>query len=134
MYFTGLPNCPSMKKYSPALLFTSLVMIVVIHTGCYYNTEEELYGTSCDTINVKYSTTINGLLSTYGCYGCHSGPGAISNLRLDSHLALSSNINRVWGAINHVSGFVPMPDGGGKMSDCDRKKIKAWMDAGMPNN
>jgi len=123
-----------MKRFSPALFFILAVMFVVSLAGCYYNTEEELYGTACDTTNVKYSTTITGLLSTYGCYGCHTGPGAISNLRLDSHLALSSNISRVWGAINHVSGFVPMPDGGGKMSDCDIKKIKVWMDAGTPNN
>ena len=36
----------------------------VFLTGCYYDVEEELYGT-CHTGNVTYSTTITGIINGY---------------------------------------------------------------------
>lgn len=38
------------------------------------------------------------------------------------------------GNIRHDPGFVAMPQGGGKLADCDIALIKAWVDAGAPNN
>lgn len=102
--------------------------------GCYYDVEEELYGTGCNAGTVTYSSTIKGLLSGYGCLGCHSGGNANGGVQLDAHATVVTNINRVWGAINHHSGYRQMPDGGSKMSPCDISKVKAWIDAGTPNN
>jgi hypothetical protein len=38
------------------------------------------------------------------------------------------------GAITHAPGFTPMPQGGAKLPACEIAKIKAWVDAGSPNN
>ena len=51
-----------MKKAAIVLMIISSGLIVCFSiTGCYYDNEEELYGTSCDTTNVTYSSTITGL-------------------------------------------------------------------------
>lgn len=110
---------------------------MMVAAGCYYDNEEELYGAcEADAVSVKYSTTVTTILNSYGCTGCHSGGAPSGNINLTAHAsvkAVAAN-GRLYGAISHSSGFQPMPQGGGKMSDCDIKKMKAWIDAGSPNN
>lgn len=38
------------------------------------------------------------------------------------------------GNIRHDAGFPAMPQGGAKLDDCKIALIKAWVDAGAPNN
>ena len=111
-------------------------MILLGTTGCYYDNEEELYNCSVDAANIKYSTTINNLLTSYGCTGCHGTIAPSGNIRLNSHAGVKSvaDDGRLYGAINHAPGYQPMPQGSAKMNACDIKKIKAWIDAGAPNN
>lgn len=121
----------NMKKIAAILIFGSVVV-----TGCFYDSEEELYGVNCNTTNVSYATTVNVLLQQHGCIGCHSGPAPNGTVNLQGHanvqtVALSG---RLYGAISHSAGYKPMPQGGQKMNDCDIKKIKSWIDAGALNN
>ena len=114
-----------------------LFLFCIILTGCYYDKEEELYGAAtCDATNVQYSTTITGLLNTYGCVGCHSGSAPSGNISLQDFTGVKTTAQngKLLGSINHSSGFSPMPKGGGKMSACEISKIKAWIDAGAVNN
>jgi hypothetical protein len=116
------------------LILSGIVAFIV--SSCYYDKEDLLYGTNCDTTGVTYSTTIRSLLNNYGCLGCHIGgnpPGGI-NLETHANVKIMVDNGRLFGAINHLPGFRPMPDGGGKMSPCDINKVKAWIDAGAPNN
>jgi hypothetical protein len=55
---------------------------------------------------------------------------------LDTYAGVKAKVDdkRLWGAINHFDTFSPMPQGYGKMSDCDIKKVGAWINAGAPNN
>ena len=41
---------------------------------------------------------------------------------------------RLYGAISHKSGFVPMPENLPQLSSCDIKKVKAWIDNGAKND
>jgi hypothetical protein len=126
-----------MKKVTIiTLIVLAAITITFSLTGCYYDSEEELYGTDCDTSNVTYSTTIKGLLNTYTCLTCHIGSNPSGGFTLDTYAGIKARVTdgRLWGAINHLSGFSPMPQGYVKMSDCDIKKVKAWIDAGAPNN
>lgn len=89
----------------------------------------------CDTITVTYSKTISGILDTY-CYSCHgtSGSGGVT---LTNYSGVKSVINdgRLWNAVNHLSGpQKAMPNSTTKLSDCNLKQIKKWMDAGAPQN
>jgi len=118
------------------LLFAMIVICCFTGSGCYYDSEEELYGTGCDTTNVTYSVTINTIINNYGCLTCHSGPTPISGFSLQGYSNLKAKVddNRLLGAISHENGFAAMPQGMPKMNQCDINKVKAWVDAGAPNN
>ncbi|MGZ3845073.1 MAG: hypothetical protein ACXVBH_03400 [Flavisolibacter sp.] len=115
-------------------LLTLSAFIAFILTSCYYHKEDLLYGTTCDTTNVTYSTTITSLLNNYGCLGCHVGPNATGGINLDTYSGIKVVVDngRLFGAITHSPGYKPMPDGAAKMSPCDINKVKAWIDAGAP--
>lgn len=111
-------------------------LLAVAATGCYYDKEDELYNCQVDAAGVKYSTTVKDLLLSYGCLGCHSAASPSGGITLSTYAGLKAvaDNGRFYGAITHAAGFSPMPQGGDKMSACDIKKIKAWIDAGAPNN
>lgn len=126
-----------MKRLTPwlILLFFSILLI-----RCQYDNEEELYGGSdnCDTSNVTYSQTVKPIL-TNNCYSCHSASNANSfgegiNLETYSELITVANNGRLLGAIEHSSGYDPMPLGGNKLDDCTIEKIKAWINNGATND
>ena len=114
-----------------------LFLFSVLITGCYYDKAEELYGAgTCDATNVLYSSTVTGLLNSYGCISCHSGSAPSGNISLQDFNAVKTvaQNGKLLGTLNHSPGFSPMPKGGGKMSACEISKIKAWVDAGAVNN
>lgn len=113
-----------------------LLAMIAVLAGCYYDSEQELYNCSVDPVTVKYSTTVTIILNSYGCTGCHSGGSPSGGINLTSFASVRTvaDNGRLMGAITHSSGFVPMPQGGGKMNACDISKVKAWIDAGAPNN
>jgi hypothetical protein len=126
-------NIPSMKRK-----ISILVLLPFLIWGCHYDKEEELYGTNgaCNTGNVTYSITVTSLLTGYGCIGCHSGSvpeGGVNLQGYDNAKAMALS-GRLYGAISHAPGYQPMPYLGTKMAPCDIVRIKAWIDAGAPNN
>jgi hypothetical protein len=38
------------------------------------------------------------------------------------------------GSVTHADGYVPMPQGGSKLSACEIDMIRIWIDASAPNN
>lgn len=90
---------------------------------------------SCDTTNVKYSTVIKGIINNK-CQGCHSGTSAGGGFDFSSYGGVKARVDdgRLWGAVNHMIGYSPMPKNGTKLSSCELSQIKKWMDAGAPNN
>jgi mono/diheme cytochrome c family protein len=111
------------------------IAVILITAGCYYDNEEDLYPGSggCDTTNVTYSATIAPVFAGY-CNSCHSGSNPSGNIVTDNYNSVKSNMSRIHGAINHQSGYTPMPKDSGKLSDCDLAKIDIWIRQGMPNN
>lgn len=112
-----------------------IAVIFCVLLGCRYDVEQN---TNCNTSNVTYSSTITGIINTYGCLGsgCHGGASPGSGFKLDSYAGVKAKVTdgRLFGAINHFSGFIPMPQNSGKMTQCEINKVKAWIDAGAPNN
>ena len=108
----------------------------MVLTSCYYDVEEELYGTNCDLNNVTYSVTIKNILNNNACLSCHVGATPSGGFTLDSYAGVKAKVTdgRLVGAINHYPGFSPMPQGLGKLSQCDIDKVMAWIQAGAPNN
>ena len=113
-----------------------LLMLGLIIGGlsrCTYNNEEDLYPqiVECDTLNVTYSQTIAPIMST-NCNFCHSGATPPANVKTDTYddLKIIADDDRLWGCVNHESGYSAMPNDRPKLNDCDLKKIRVWLDNG----
>jgi len=84
---------------------------------------------------VMYSMSIVPIVTAH-CNVCHSTARHEGNVITDTYEGLSKVAlnGRLWGGVNWESGFVPMPNGGAKLSACDLGKIKKWIYLGAPNN
>lgn len=122
-----------MKKY---IVFFSLLVLA----SCYYDKEEELYpspsgGGGCDTTAMTYATNIKPIFDqSCAMAGCHDATTKSSGYDLSNYTgsAAAAKSARFLGAINHTTGFSPMPKGMAKLSDCNISKITAWINAGTP--
>jgi len=122
------------------LLFLLLPLLAL--TGCYYDNEEELYPNppECDTTNVTYSATILPIIRD-NCFVCHNANPPQGNIFLGDYASISAaaqipegQSGSLYGAITHNPDNFPMPKSGTQLSDCNISKIKAWINAGTPNN
>ena len=120
------------------LLFIS----AVIGAGCYYDTQQELYGVStqsaiCDTTKATYSYIDSSIIRP-NCASCHTASTRINggNIELDTYSTFvqQANTGKLMGDIEHLSGFNPMPQTGSKLSACDIATIQRWIDKGKQNN
>jgi hypothetical protein len=129
------------KLPSRLLLFLVIVIFsVAILSGC-YNRKADLIipNNDCDTsVVISYRSDITNILqqNCFMCHGVDKYASAGGNNQLDSFLGLQTVVlnGKLLKAINHSAGAVPMPYGGGKLSDCDIMKITAWVNRGAPNN
>ena len=121
-----------MDKKTTLLFILAFCMLGI--AGCYYDVEPNP-GT-CDTSNVTYSGTINGIIQSNGCLSadCHGGTNPLSGIKLTDYNSVKAMETRLYGALNHSSGFVAMPQNTGKISQCEIDKVQAWISAGAPNN
>jgi len=92
-------------------------------------------GDTCDTTNVTYTNSVGTILnSNCATAGCHNSGSANGSLAGYTDAAAFASFGRIVGAINHDTGFDPMPypTGTAKLSDCNIDKIEAWIAAGTP--
>lgn len=87
----------------------------------------------CDTKDISFSKHIKPLLEKR-CNSCHSGNFPASGYDFTKFDIVKQRANAIYGSVNYSSGFSPMPKGQGKMVQCEIDQIKAWIDAGTPNN
>ena len=90
---------------------------------------------NCDTLNVGFSSEIQVILQN-NCLGCHSGavPQGQIDLSTYSNVKIYVDNGKLFGAVNHESGYVAMPQGQPKLDDCKILTIKAWINQGAQNN
>lgn len=94
-------------------------------------------GGDCDTVNSQYMSDVVPILSN-NCYRCH---GSATNsgsfgvvLEGYNNIKPYAESGTLIGVITHAAGFVPMPQDGGKLSDCNINKIRSWIANGIQNN
>lgn len=89
----------------------------------------------CDTTNVTFSAYVFPVVQNY-CLGCHKGTSASGGIDLNGYQGVKTIAldGRLYGSVSHGTGYSPMPQNSAKLSDCRISKIKAWIDAGAPNN
>lgn len=119
----------------PAAAFTAAQKALLkkwIDQGALNNTCNESYGL-CDTAKVTYSAFVQPLV-TGKCQGCHglSNPGGGIKLTTYAEVKASAQTGLFYGSIAHTPGISAMPQNGAKLSACQTSKVKAWINAGMP--
>lgn len=89
----------------------------------------------CNENNFSYSSTIKIIIGNK-CQGCHSGSNPQGGIDLSTYHGVKAKVadGRLWGAINHLPGFSPMPKNGTKLSDCEITQFRKWINAGAPEN
>ena len=133
-----------MKISSKISIFLISSFVCIGLTGCYYDTEEELYpdsgSTTCDTVSVSYATDIVPIVSTKCSNpGCHAGVNAAAGIPLETYAGVKGFLDtdkaRFISSIIWDGNASNMPKGASsKMIDCNINTIKAWINAGYPNN
>ncbi len=100
---------------------------------------------ACDTSNITYSGKVKPIL-TANCYSCHSDSTASTNggidlenfVELKNYMDLHFRLDTSYGSqfyniCNQTIGTKSMPPSY-KMSACEIRTIKIWIDAGALNN
>ena len=89
----------------------------------------------CDTTNVTFSDHIWPMIEN-NCFGCHSGGSPGGGIYLTDYANIVSAVEsgKLWGTINHIQGFSPMPKNTDKLSDCKINQLRIWIEDGTPNN
>lgn len=90
---------------------------------------------SCDTAVFTYSGAVVPLVNTF-CKGCHNPASLGGGVDLSTYVSVKSvaSTGRLVGSIKHNAGYVPMPQGGNQLQDCQIRQIEKWIQAGMLNN
>jgi hypothetical protein len=118
-------------------LISGIVMLLIIST-CYYDSEEFLYPQfgACDTTHVTFAGSVKPILQN-NCYQCHSNTTYPSgnNIKLEDYadVKVSADNGSLYGSVNHSGGYSPMPKFSPKLADCNITIIKKWVDSGALN-
>ncbi len=89
----------------------------------------------CDTALFTYSGAVRPILDAY-CANCHSGSILNGGVDLGNYNGVNTAAlnGRLLGAITHSAGYIAMPQGGSRLSDCNIAQIRKWINAGSPDN
>jgi hypothetical protein len=109
--------------------------IQIIYTWIQQGAQNLVCENMCDSTVFTYSGAIQPLIQTK-CQGCHSGVNAQGGIDISTYTLLKTKVidGKLWGAINQLPGFSPMPKNGTKLSDCEINQFQKWIAAGSPNN
>lgn len=126
--------------------FGLMLAVTSALTACSYTNAYEAPAPCNLPATVSYQVHVLPIL-VQNCYSCHSAQNyqALSSktFNMEDFTQVKyyatpanglNNVSYLVGNIRHDPGFVPMPNNGGKLSDCEIATIKAWVDAGAPSN
>jgi hypothetical protein len=122
------------------------IALAGVSAACSYTNSYEPPAPCNLPTTVSYQTHVLPIL-VQNCYSCHSAQNYKSltsnTLNMEDFTQVKfyaspanglNNVSYMVGNIRHDPGFVAMPNNGNKLPDCDIALIKAWVDAGAPNN
>jgi cytochrome c553 len=127
-----------LRSYRPIVAGATLLLSVA--AGCTYShgdVDQTPQPCNISAQSITYSGVISPIFDA-NCRGCHGSTEA-SSLGGGNDFGTYQGISRfpssvLLASIQHSPGADAMPKSGAKLSDCDINRIKAWIDAGKPNN
>jgi len=95
------------------ILKTTMFLIIVFTTGCYYNNEEKLYpvvSTDCNLTEVTFSGTIKPILQAT-CFTCHSNSNYLNSgggIKLENYadIKIMAGNGKLMGAVKEYLRYV----------------------------
>ena len=91
--------------------------------------------TSNDTTNntkITYTADAAVILNaSCAVSGCHVSGAAVGSLQGYADAKSFAGFGRMMGAVNHQTGFSPMPKNGTKLSDEKIATLQSWIDDGL---
>ena len=136
--FTFALQSTNMKKgIIFSVLSLSLGFLIISHFSCVKDVgplPAKITIAFCDSLNVKYSTDINQIMTTYcsttkaSCHGPFSSNGDFSNYAGLQPYANNGSLR------DRVLVLKDMPQGGPPLADSLLQKIDCWLQKGFPNN
>ena len=89
----------------------------------------------CDTAVYTYSGAVSPMVNTF-CKGCHNPTSLGGGIDLSTYAGVKSIAlnGKLMGSIKHTTGFIAMPQGSSKLSDCRIEQVQKWIDSGALNN
>ena len=89
----------------------------------------------CDSSLFTFSGAIQPLIQSK-CQGCHSGVNAQGGIDISTYQLLKAKVidGKLWGSINQLPGYSPMPKNGATLSHCEINQFQKWIAAGSLNN
>lgn len=90
---------------------------------------------TCDLEDVSFAQDVFPLIDTK-CQGCHNEVAANGGVMLTNYTTISqvAASGRLYGAIERLPGYTPMPFNQARLPQCEIDVIKAWIDGGMLDN
>ena len=129
--------------YRRIIRIASLFLFTILLNSCYKDSEEALYpgileNPSCQTDQMSYVSNVVPVIDN-NCNRCH---GASNYKSLGSGILLEGydsfmawiNNGKILDSIKQNGGAKAMPQGAGKLSDCDIAEIENWILQGANNN
>lgn len=88
----------------------------------------------CDSTQYSYTylAPIVGKNCGGGTNSCHFSGSAATKIGTYADLKAVGINQKLMGALNHLTGYQPMPSPSLKLSACDVKKFQKWIDSGYP--
>jgi hypothetical protein len=89
----------------------------------------------CDTSVFTFSGAVAPMMNTY-CKGCHNPSSLGGGIDVSTYVGVRSIAlnGKLMGSIKHQAGFIAMPQGSTKLSDCKIEQVQKWVTAGSPDN
>lgn len=125
-------------KIQIIIIALALLGLLTGLSSCYYDNREDLYphlDQPCNFDIVSFSTDIVPVLEAQ-CNICHSATANQGNVNLEGYENVKAYANNgsLYGSVAHDPGYSPMPSAAQKILQCDIDKIRAWVEAGAPDN
>ena len=90
----------------------------------------------CETSGLTYNNDIAAIINNNcvnaGCHDSNAAANATFPMTDFAETEIAVGFDRIVGAINHTTGFSPMPRGGDMLDQCVIDKITQWIADGAP--
>jgi hypothetical protein len=116
--------------------FLIAIFIFCLAAGCTKTSQEALMDQKlCAKDTISFHEDIAPMLHS-NCLPCHSASQASGSIILETYDDISglAGTGYLLGVIKHDPGYLPMPNNGGQLSNCQIKAVETWINQGTKNN